>query len=222
MATLAMAIIGCGVISKEVVPEGSIDSSILFQDDFRGDEIGALPTEWTVNPRATTKIEVVENTGMVSGKALRFEEVNEGSGASSVNAYFRNPPAGTANVIEVEYSVLWIKGSAVNINVSLDNKTAINWFINDGVLGYRTTVGGSTTSGTLGSLGDGWNRVRAVANLEKEEIDFYLNDMDTPLAEGIGFRDSIDTWEGARFLISHTRISDTELLYGDVRIRALE
>jgi len=174
-------------------------ATILFSDDFSADEIGARPKAWRVESEPGS-IEVVAADGPASGRAVHIV-----AHPDRKETRMSAPLADTeSSTIVVEHQVRWVSGKGINLYVSRSGHN-LNWFITEtGQLGYRASRGTGTASLTLADLKDGWNRIRLIADCERDEVFVYLNDMDNPIAGPLTLRERIGSWQGARLIVQHT------------------
>ena len=197
-------------------PASAQDEAVLFADDFRDDEIGKPPGKWKAEIVVNGVIEVVEAPELASGKAVRMIGDTE-RGETRIRAWLPDDPSlDEVTTIAIEHYVRFIRlgdGNFLYVHTSGNNLT---WGFPNG----EVIVNAGTTQ-RLGPLPDkmGWNRVRIVANREKNELYIFVNDMEKPFSGPWSFRNPVASWRNGELQIQHSRRDNPpEVLYGDIKV----
>lgn len=219
---LAFAVLygGCALSSKEVVPLLPLENvedqkDFIFFDNFSQNTIGDRPGVWAIT---NGDAEVVPSPDLISGKAVR---VWAGSEHNGVDTHFKGKLWSSefrdVKAIAVEYQIKRTQGSA-NLYVSTGKGHHVNFHVNEeGQLRYRD--GSGQFGPVLATLTDGWNQFKFTANRDRDEVYAYLNDMDSPIAGPLTFRNPIESWANAHIYLLHGKtVSDIQ--YGEFKVWA--
>lgn len=189
---------------------------LLFEDDFATSELGSIPEGWEPERLPLAQIQVVRDDIGGGGRALHITA----DPAPRTDIGIKGPPLENVSddltIVVVEFDLRHIKGS-LNSYVMAPNLPTLHWSV--GATGHLTARGHS-----VGPLNEGWNRIRILADRSRNEMFVYLNDLDSPAAGPLSFREPTETWEGARLRFMHVVSEEmaAEAYYSNVRIWGIE
>lgn len=191
---------GCGIRVPDSGEELPIGPVILFEEDFSEQELDALPAGWSRQGSNVTVV-VVNDPRDASNRVVKVE-ASAGEEENERNVGFYAPrwaeAAEQARIVAIEFDILVGQGLA-NLYVNTPTSSTTLQLSVNAERQLRSWSGNAL----VGDLGDRWNRVRIVANHETDQMDIYLNDMETPALTNSNFRAKVDSWKDARLWFSH-------------------
>jgi PelA/Pel-15E family pectate lyase len=204
------------------VGSAAFEPKLLFADDFSSATVGQPPAGWSVGANEGYLL-VVEDPEAVGGKAVRILGDVSRATQMAVRIPTRDP------LIIIEHSVRWVKGFGLNywLDYSLDGrygKHNVNWYPDEsGNLACRVTQDGRTKIEIIGPLQFGWNHVRLIVHLKRQEAYVILNDF---VRRGpLPLWNVVDEWNEIKLTFYDTgrwsdtsSVSETESYYDDVKI----
>lgn len=203
----------------------AVEPILLFADDFSEDAVGGRPGRWNVGGN-TGHIEVVEDPGAVGGKAVRIVGDDRRATQIAVTLASEHP------IVIVEHRLRYVRGFGLNYWIDYAGEQPfgphnVNWFPRDGELLYTHREGGRTVYKSVGTLYDGWNDIRVVADWEKQQAYVELNGVDklgpVPLwnvIDGEWNQIRVTFYDTGRWS-ERSGIVQTESYYDDIKIMAV-
>lgn len=224
MTFLALGMTGCSLFESTPGPgddPGEPIIKILLHEDFADYEPGDFVSGvWTVIRGTEDQgiVEIVEDSELESRRALRIVG-NPSGGETRISYRLPDDLLEGVETLFIEYRFKTSAGGGTGAN-SYVNRSGhnLNWRVmpSNGTVGYSEN---NKMSDIAPFIADEWNHLRLVARVKANSVDFYLNDMDTPLLEGVGFRNSLDSWVGASFQLQHSKANTpADILYSDIKI----
>ncbi|MGI6611026.1 MAG: pectate lyase [Limnochordia bacterium] len=191
---------------------------LLFTDRFAEDQFGDPPAGWTIHAGAG-HVTVVPAAELNTGRAVRITS-DPKLNNTSISAPLSDPPAHEAKTIVIEHRIRSSQEKN-NMYISKAGSHRLHWWVAADHLYFNQGVGAQRSAVMLGKLQEGWNRIRLVADIEKQEVVFHLNDMQVPLSEPLTFGRAIDSWAGAELVFAQSQAVKGEFVYGDVKVWSL-
>lgn len=192
-----------------------LSGQVLFHETFSDAMVGAAPKGWQVQGSAP-HARIVADGELSSGKALHVVANGPAQSTTTLLSPWWNAAEGDPNTVSIEFKINWVSGSSIDMYINGRSGSHISWFIpRNGEILFE--------SETIATLNEGWNTLRLLVHRERNEVYFYVNDLDRPLVGPYPFRTPVTSWsdpESLRFLIRHTRRTDepTEAFYADFKV----
>lgn len=199
LVMLSLLLSACIVVPAPEMPGvDPAEPRLVFQEDFTQDNVGALPSQWEtkgLTPEGGV-VEVVEDATLESGRALRVATyLLEGdSQAFDIESPRWDLTGMDVKTLILDYKVKWVSGQQ-GLYLYVTTTGSLHRMIFRPLAGYLYYH--LTTPGTLtvGPLNDGWNHVRVIADIDTQTATVYLNDMENPALENVGFQRAVQTWD---------------------------
>lgn len=199
LVMLSLLLSACIVVPAPEMPGvDPAEPRLVFQEDFTQDNVGALPSQWEtkgLTPEGGV-VEVVEDATLESGRALRVATYRlEGdSQAFDIESPRWDLTGMDVKTLILDYKVKWVSGQQ-GLYLYVTTTGSLHRMIFRplaGYLYYHLTTPGTQT---VGPLNDGWNHVRVIADIDTQTATVYLNDMENPALENVGFQRAVQTWD---------------------------
>ncbi|MBD2846633.1 exo-alpha-sialidase [Paenibacillus sp. IB182496] len=186
-----------------------IEDPGYWQDGLDGEPIGSPPGQWTVGTAGGT-VTVAD----VPGAGDRSLALSDGSASTLVEA-IRPFTVTTATEVTAAYRVLADASGGV-FGFSLRDAAGVNAITValDGS-GQLYTYNGGTKTNVAAYSADTWYEIEAVANLEMQTFDLYVDGV--PAAAGYGFRSGASELASVR--INSTGASTGAAYFDDVSVK---
>ena len=214
-AAAVVAVLGIGLGPSL---HGSLASSsgwtLVFSDDFTRETPGDPPSQWDVEHAEYMAFGVVHAEDLPSGRALRAVRGSE-SPDDGMLVGITSPPLPVADsdtILAVDYKVKVIRGS--HFGYIVGGNIYVNWRVDPD----KNFIAAGQT---IGQLHDGWNRIRVIADRERNEMYVYLNAMDENARNGpFPLRSRPSTWKGQNLRLAHVvnQTSSPEALVAEVKV----
>lgn len=193
-------------------------AQFLFADSFAEDQFGDPLAGWRVDA-GDGYVCVVPDAELDTGRAVRITS-DPNLENTSISAPLWDPPAEQAKTIVIEHRIRSSQEKN-NMYISKARSHRLHWWVAADHLYFNRGVGTKQSALRLGKLQEGWNRIRLVADIERQEVVFYLNDMQVPISEPLTFGRPVDSWAGAELILAQHRNIKGEFFYGDVKVWTL-